>query len=206
MQNLTFIEIGSAHYGALRPLLDKEWHQNAQKATETGVENRFPDELLSYDGQWEGWFVEPVPGLLANLIEMHGHLKNAHFINGALAPESIFDELHVLAKGPMTGGGTLDLARGKKQTAYKVILQTFTLERLLDYLDFTPTLLFIDIEGLERTVLDTYSFSRCPDFWMVDMHQYQPAITKAVDIFQKNGYRNLTTTVLRHDELWMQKK
>lgn len=206
MKMLTFIEVGSAHYGALTPLLDQNWHQNALKVIEDGSENRFPAELLSYDGEWEGYFVEPTPARLAHLVEEKRFSKNAHCIQGALAAESIFIEMPIIGRAEMPSA-TLKFYHNTK-IHYKVILQTFTLDDLLDFLDFTPTLLFMDVEGVEQEVLDTYSFSRCPEFWMVDMHQSQRNIMKSINIFEEKGYQILTTKghPKDQDELWVQLK
>lgn len=206
LKNPKLIEIGSAHYGALMPLLDKNWYQSAQKTVEDGS-NRFPAELLSCSGQWEGYFVEPAPMRFAKLIENNKHRSNAHFIQGALASKSIFTEMPVFGRNSIPGG-SLVFYHSQRKLHYNIILQTFTLDDLLDFLDFTPTLLFIDIEGSEMGVLETYSFSRLPDFWMVDMHHNARNIQKAIQIFEKNGYKILTTTghPKDKDELWVQRR
>ena len=200
---LTFIEIGSGHYGALTPLLEKNWHQVASQKLQEGHQNRFPVEVLSYSGEWEGYFVEPSPMRCATLIEDHSWRKNVHFIQGALSSETRFTQIHLIeTKVPSVQ------IRPPKHFIGKFSLQTFTLDDLLDFLDLTPTLLFMDIEFEEMDVLETYSFSRLPDFWMVDMHHHEPSIQKAIHIFEKNGYKILTTTghPVDQDELWVQKR
>ena len=185
------------------PLLDKNWHQSARKTVEDSFQNRFPAELLSYSGGWEGYFVEPSPMRFAHLVEHHKYRKNAYFIQGALASKSIFTRMKIGTQPiPSAHLGSI------KKFSGEFILQTFTLDDLLDFLHFTPTLLFMDIEGAEMEVLETYSFSRCPDFWMVDMHHNTRNIQKAIQIFEKNGYKILTTTghPKDKDELWVQRR
>ena len=203
MKNLTLLEIGSGHYGALTPLLEKNWHQVASQKLQEGHQNRFPAEVLSYSGEWEGYFVEPSPMRCATLIEDHSWRKNVHFIQGALSSETRFTQIHLIeTKVPSVQ------IRPPKHFIGKFSLQTVTLDDLLDFLDLTPTLLFMDIEFEEMDVLETYSFSRLPDFWMVDMHHREPNIQRACEIFESHGYEILTTTghPADKDELWVQKR
>jgi len=202
MKRLTVIEIGAAHYGVLMPLLDKDWHESSRK----NIENRFPAELFSYaaDYEWEGYFAEPSPMRFSRLIEMQGHRKNARFIQGGLSSASRFGRMHIGTQE--YAACTLEPVSHEKYSG-EFILQTFTLDDLLDFLDVTPTLLYLDVEFEEMGVLETYSFSRRPDFWMIDMHHRDHNIQKAIQIFERNGYKILTTTghPTDKDELWVKR-
>ena len=185
---MKFIEIGASHYGVLTKLLYPDWRAQYPH-------HKLPLSIFEMAGEWEGWFVEPVAGLLARLIERNRTLPNAHFISGLLAGATEFKEVPVyLHKGQNAPEMAGMYYSETKELCYQFMIRSFTLDDLLNYLQIHPDLIHIDIEGFEREVFENYRWTCTPKYWMMDAHNDRENIKFFMDLFQSRNYKVLTQT------------
>lgn len=185
---MKFIEIGASHYGFLTKLLYPDWKERYPH-------HKLPRSIFEMDGEWEGWFVEPVAGCLSRLIEQNIDLPNAHFISGLLAGSTEFKEVPVyLHKGQNAPEMAGMYYSETKRLRYQFMIQSFTLDDLLDSLQIHPDLIHIDIEGFEREVFENYRWTCAPKYWMIDAHNDRENIKFFINLFQSRDYRVLTQT------------
>ena len=213
MRNFKFLELGAANLPALIYLLYPNWqtvYEDLRKKASLMAE--LPLELLAVDGEWEGWFVEPNPEhCLEQMLSKHMALPNAHFIQGAVHGTSGFETLKVFTS--KTQNWVLNMSSvipgyyncEDFTVLSELTLKTFTLDELLLYINETPTLVRMDIEGSEKSVLENYSWKWLPEYWQIDMHGEH--IEWATGTFKMHGYEVLGTTFgVDKEEIWVRKK
>lgn len=213
MKKNVFLEIGSCRSVRFWPFLYPDWKDRIRNGN-SSVKSHIFDELLDIDGGWEGWFVEPIPSHLDYLTKQgYAELPNAHFVQGAVHGDSQLCEFGIYTddswEDPTPMGSFIFY---KDEVADRVIHQTlilkpFTLDELLDYVSITPNLIKMNVEGSERPVLETYSWSRLPDFWQINIHNDLNNQHFAVELFEKQGYVVVGTELGESKkELWAKKR
>ena len=176
-----YFEIGGG-YSAGRDLLSPHWRQR-------NVETRLlPSEVVSlFDSveYFNGFFVEPVPLQVIDLIRDLKPHENATVVQAAIAGEVGIQKMGVSLNQRM--GMLTETAwsyYGEDDDYFHVACMT--LDLLFTFLNKTPDLLRIDIEGAEVNVLDTYSFKPKPRCIIVDAHFKNNELVSK--ILTKNGY------------------
>ena len=177
-----YFEIGGG-YSAGRDLLSADWRQ---RNVETGL---LPPEVVSLFNNVEyfnGFFVEPVPLQVIDLIRDLKPHDNATVIQATIASEIGIQQMGISLNQRM--GMLTETAwsyYGKDDDYFHVAC--LTLNMLFSSLNEFPDLLRIDIEGAEIGVLETYDFRPKPRVIIVDAHYKNSEACKT--ILKGHGYR-----------------
>ena len=210
MERCVFFELGACYGASLRFLVYENWKYLYYENERNRL--HFPESLLSLDVQWDGYFVEPVPKYSDRLMSQeYMQFPNAHFIQGAVHGVSEFRKIVTYTSKieewstPMASVVSDTYGYHDFKQLSEFILKTFTLDELLSYVGVVPTLLRMDVEGSEISILENYSWKHFPRFWQIDIHGHTPE--PICSLFEAKGYDVMGTDLgADQNECWFEKK
>ena len=168
-------------------LLSHGWQYSAQASQH--LSDKIIESLKQF-ARFNGYFVEGNPDTIYQLANRFENVPNATFIEATISDQVSVEKKHLIHGGGVTLDKTTfygDMTSFETDDYYTQYLAAcIDLDTLFAKLNQYPDFLRIDIEGAEKTVLETYRFDPPPRCIVVDHHfkNHDTVLT----ILQNKGY------------------
>ena len=183
-------------------LQKRGWYNYIKKVSKKKEKWKFfPLNLYNKDMKWKGIFLEPHPHNVMVAVEHLHELtysdvieKGSYvFLNSALSDkEGEFIKFRTASCIRPDTMGNLGGHRSNKDFEYReFMIKTCTLDSVFDQVDKKPDIVKLDIEGEEEKVINAYSFSHRPTYFMLECHEmYNKGVfNRLLNLFESKNYK-----------------